>query len=105
VPPNFEVSITMDCCCQELRPSLRRRVATAAGWIVPTAVLALVPKCPVCVAAYAAALTGIGISISAATFLRASILVVATAALLVMAGIALVTSCKNRRRNEVTRSG
>jgi hypothetical protein len=95
----------MDCCCQELRPSLRRRVATAAGWIVPTAVLALVPKCPVCVAAYAAALTGIGISISAATFLRASILVVATATLLVMAGIALVTSCKNRRRNEVIRSG
>ena len=95
----------MSCCCQDVKPTARRRVATLVGWVVPTAILALVPKCPLCVAAYAAALTGIGISISAATFLRSSIIVAATATLLVMAAVALVTTCKNRRRNDLTRSG
>ena len=95
----------MSCCCQNARPTVRWRVATLVGWIVPTAMLALVPKCPLCVAAYAAALTGIGISISAATFLRASIVVVAIATLIVMGAIFLVTTCKNRRNREVTRSG
>lgn len=85
------------CCQQNVAVSQRKRVATLAGWVVPATVLALVPKCPVCVAAYAAAFTGIGISISAATFLRTSMIVVAMAALVAMGAIALVTTCKKRR--------
>jgi len=67
-------------CCQikmrtgdnARRPaSWLRRGGDLAGWIVPTATLALLPKCPVCVAAYVALATGIGISLPTATYLRA----------------------------------
>jgi hypothetical protein len=64
-------------CCQsetqghDRRPASRwRHRGEIAGWIIPSATLALLPKCPACVVAYVALATGLGISISTAAHLR-----------------------------------
>ena len=57
----------------------------ATGWIAPSVGLALIPKCPACVAAYVAAITGAGISIPMAARLRMGLLILCTGALVVVA--------------------
>jgi hypothetical protein len=77
-------------CCQtkaraggDARPpaSRLRRGAGIAAWIVPSATLALLPKCPACVALYVTLATGIGISMPTATYLRAMLVVLCLASL------------------------
>ena len=63
------------------RPSLRRRVAALLQWAVPITTLAIVPKCPLCVATYVILISGIGLSIQTAAALRLCLIALSIAAL------------------------
>ena len=64
------------------RPAgLLRRAGRVIQWLVPVTLLALMPKCPVCVAAYVALFTGVGISIAAARWVRMLMIVLCFASL------------------------
>ena len=84
----------MTCCCTQgdhLSPQApdaapptaapSRRVATLVQWALPITTLVLMPKCPMCVAAYVLLFTGLGVSISTATTLRWSLIVLSVVAL------------------------
>jgi Flp pilus assembly protein TadB len=82
----------MNGCCGdsvqvgETAPQVRksgamRRVRDLAGWAAPGAALALVPKCPACIAAYIALATGVGVSMTTAAHIRVALISVCTAAL------------------------
>ena len=73
------------------------RGAEAAGWVVPGVTLALLPKCPACVAAYVALATGVGVSFSTAAYLRSSVVIVCVA-LLVFVAARRGTRWWNRRQ-------
>jgi predicted dithiol-disulfide oxidoreductase (DUF899 family) len=53
-----------------------------SGWVFPSAIVALLPKCPVCLAANLAVLTGLGLSITTVTYLRWALLILCVASLL-----------------------
>ena len=53
--------------------------------MLPSAVMVLMPKCPACVVAYVAIVTGAGISVSAAAHLRLLVLVLCVVMLVCMA--------------------
>jgi hypothetical protein len=52
-----------------------RRLFNLIGWIVPTAILALIPKCPACVAGYAVIGTSVGYSLSGLAQFRFALIV------------------------------
>jgi hypothetical protein len=93
-------------CCQlatphrdhiPVRASRWRRGSELAGWLIPGATLVLLPKCPVCVVAYVALFSGVGISVAWASHLRTSLLVLCVAALL---GLALKRFCRLASQNK-----
>ena len=77
-----------NCCCATdssvARPEISRAyrgIAGLIGWVIPGATLVLMPKCPACVAAYVALGTGVGLSLSTASYLRLSIIFLCLASL------------------------
>lgn len=58
-----------------------RRIATFFQWALPLTTLALIPKCPMCVAAYVLLFTGLGVSISTASALRYTLIALSVIAL------------------------
>lgn len=53
-----------------------------AGWIIPSVTLVLLPKCPICVAAYVALFSGVSITFATASCLRTSLQILCLTALL-----------------------
>jgi len=71
-----------DGCCDRRRSSTpSRRYLDTGGWAVSAAILALLPKCPLCLAMYLAMGLGVGISLSAATYLRFALILLCVASL------------------------
>jgi hypothetical protein len=83
----------MRCCCTDREPSALppppntksatwpRRIAGLIQWAIPVTALALMPKCPMCVAAYVVLFTGIGLSLPVAAAMRWALIAVSIAAL------------------------
>ncbi len=63
-----------------------RRAGDTARWLVPGITLVMIPKCPVCLAAYVALATGIGLSLPVAAFLRMALLIACVLALALVVG-------------------
>ena len=84
----------MSACCDAARdrktPTWLRRVRELSAWVLPSAILVLVPKCPACLAAHVALWTGLGLSLSTATYLRWVLLFLCVASLLFLIGKRLV---------------
>jgi hypothetical protein len=76
----------MYACCSERFPHKRGswggRCREVAAWVLPSALLTLMPKCPACVAAYVAVWTGLGLSFTTASYLRTVLLIFCIASLL-----------------------
>lgn len=68
--------MTGQCCTGEgRRRRLARRLSGAAASILPGAVLLLLPKCPLCLAAWLTVATGVGVSAAAAARVRGLLVV------------------------------
>jgi hypothetical protein len=76
----------MSACCdaagERKMATWMRRVREVFAWVLPSAILVLVPKCPACLAAYVTLWTGLGLSLSTATYLRWALLFLCVASLL-----------------------
>ena len=76
----------MSACCAAASglktPTWVRRVRELFAWVCPSAILVLVPKCPVCLAAHMTLWTGLGLSLSTATYVRWVLLFLCVASLL-----------------------
>jgi hypothetical protein len=72
--------VTRQCC--KGGPASRRlaqRLYAAMASMLPAAALVVLPKCPLCLAAWLTALTGLGFSAAMAAWLRGSLVMLSVA--------------------------
>jgi hypothetical protein len=78
----------MSACCDAASdrkfPTSVRRVREILAWVLPSAILVFVPKCPACLAAYVTLWAGLSLSLSTATYLRWALLFYCVASLLLL---------------------
>ena len=70
--------------------SWMRAAGRTVSWILPSVVLAAMPKCPLCLAAYLALSTGLGISLAVAKFAWWFVAIGCAAALVYVAAATLL---------------
>jgi hypothetical protein len=85
-------------CSRTSAPS--RGYLDTAGWAVSAAMLALIPKCPFCVAMYLAVGLGAGVSLSTAAHLRLALIILCAASLAYFVARHLRDSISLRRRRD-----
>ncbi len=81
-------------------PTLRRRFARSFKYVIPSAVLAVLPKCPLCLAAYLAVGTGLGVSLSTAIYLRGTLVTLCVASLSYFAIAGVVSAFRGANCDE-----
>lgn len=79
----------MSRCCEAANSGKSKplipEVREFPAWLLPSAVLMFVPKCPACFAAYVALWTGLGLSLTTATYLRLAMILLCVTSLLFLA--------------------
>jgi hypothetical protein len=74
-------SVSPDVSDRKRPGGFLRRAWQSVQWLFPTALLVLMPKCPLCVAAYVALFTGVGITATTARGIQILMLVLCVASL------------------------
>jgi hypothetical protein len=70
--------VKLGCCTT-------RRISATAGWLAPAAILAVLPKCPICFVVYFAMLTGFGLSMGTAALIRAVLVAMCAGSFILLA--------------------
>lgn len=73
LPLQLQSGMNASCHCSQKAPAAA--VKNSVGWILPGVMLVLMPKCPLCLAAWISLLFGIGLSASAAKVMHVSLII------------------------------
>lgn len=89
----------MNNCCGNHKlsgaPKTARRLGAIAEWLLPSTALALLPKCPMCVAAYVALGTGLAMTPASAALLLRTVTLICISSLAFCFARRMVKHCRS----------